>query len=245
MNCWDLLDAELARWAADGRTATLWWRDDDAVAATPALDRMLAITAGIPLMLAVIPGRLEPSLRLEGTGAYAAQHGWAHVNHRPLGQKACEIGLDRPMPTVEAELRAGKARLEDALGPFFRPWLVPPWNRIDPALSARLPDLGYAGLSTFGPRKDPSVVNAHVDPIAWKDGRRFIGADKTLTRLTAHLAARRTGEVDRDEPTGLLTHHLVHEETLWAFLAELAAFLRAQPSAAWVDPTQTAAQALM
>lgn len=240
MNAWRDFEAELAAWGAEGKVATLWWRDDDAVAATPALDRLLAITTGIPLMLAVIPQPLEPSLilRLEGTAAYVAQHGFAHVNHRPPGQKACEIGLDRPQTTVEAELLAGQAILQGAFGPRFNSWLVPPWNRIDPELATRLPALGYAGLSTFEPRRDPFRVNAHVDPIGWKTGRRFLGAEKTLSRLTKHLAARRAGTVDAEEPTGFLTHHLVHEAELWDFLGDLTATVSGCSSARWVDPTQ-------
>jgi len=242
MTAWRDFEVELATWAEAGRTPTLWWRDDDAVASTPALDRLLAATEGVPLMLAVIPQPLEPSLapRLERTSAYVVQHGWAHQNHRPPGQKACEIGEDRPLSVVEAELRQGATRLRQAFGPRFRPWLVPPWNRIDPAIAARLPALGYAGLSTFEPRRDVFRVNAHVDPIAWKDGRRFIGPEKTLSRLSAHLAARRRGEVDPEEPTGLLTHHLVHDAELWRFLEGF----RRVPGVRWVDPTQGVGQAL-
>jgi hypothetical protein len=240
VTAWRDFEAELAAWGAEGRVATLWWRDDDAVAATPALDRLLSITAGIPLMLAAIPQPLEPSLtpRLEGTAAYVVQHGFAHVNHRPAGQKACEIGLDRSIEVVEAELLAGRRILADAFGPRFKPWLVPPWNRIDPELAARLPELGYAGLSCFEPRRDRSRVNAHVDPIAWKAGRRFIGAEKTLNRLTDHLAARRSGAVDAAEPTGFLTHHLVHDAALWDFLGDLTTAVSGCSSARWVDPTQ-------
>ena len=240
MTAWREFEAELAAWGAEGRVATLWWRDDDAVAATAALDRLLAITAEIPLMLAVIPKPLEQSLvsRLDGTAVYVVQHGFAHVNHRPLGQKACEIGLDRPREAVEAELLAGQAILRDAFGARWRPWLVPPWNRIDPDLARRAPDLGYAGLSTFAARRDRFQVNAHVDPIAWKAGRRFIGAQKTLSRLTEHLAARRAGLVDPAEPTGFLTHHLCHDAELWGFLNDLTTMVSGCPAARWVDPTQ-------
>ena len=40
---WAVLEAELDLWQAAGRTASFWWRDDDAVAATPALSRLLAL----------------------------------------------------------------------------------------------------------------------------------------------------------------------------------------------------------
>ena len=45
MTGWADLDAELDRWKAAGRAATLWWRDDDATRPTPALDRLLALQA--------------------------------------------------------------------------------------------------------------------------------------------------------------------------------------------------------
>ena len=38
---WDRLEREIDAWAAAGREATLWWRDDDAVAATAELERLL------------------------------------------------------------------------------------------------------------------------------------------------------------------------------------------------------------
>ena len=37
-----LLSRELARWRAAGRRARLWWRDDDARAPGPELERLLA-----------------------------------------------------------------------------------------------------------------------------------------------------------------------------------------------------------
>ncbi|NUB17118.1 hypothetical protein GAY28_35010, partial [Azospirillum brasilense] len=43
---WDALTAELDAWAAGGRTATLWWRDDDAVEPTPGPGRMGALSRG-------------------------------------------------------------------------------------------------------------------------------------------------------------------------------------------------------
>ena len=59
------LERELDAWAAAGRTATLWWRDDDAAGATPALERLLALADELatPLALAVIPARADRSLR--------------------------------------------------------------------------------------------------------------------------------------------------------------------------------------
>ena len=47
---------ELHLWRVAGRRLGLWWRDDDARAADPALERLLGLASrhGLPLTLAVI-----------------------------------------------------------------------------------------------------------------------------------------------------------------------------------------------
>ena len=52
---WPDLMAEFDRWEEAGKVATLWWRDDDAVAPTARLGRLLSIASGVPISLAVIP----------------------------------------------------------------------------------------------------------------------------------------------------------------------------------------------
>ena len=56
---WSELTEELDAWATAGRCATLWWRDDDAAQPGPALERLLALSAGHgwPVTLAVIPAK--------------------------------------------------------------------------------------------------------------------------------------------------------------------------------------------
>jgi len=77
------------------------------------------------------------------------------------------------------------------------------------------------------------AVNTHADIIDWKNGKRFAGADAAAGALVAHLRARRLGEVDDAEPTGLLTHHLVHDDAAWEFLARLLARLDDHPAVKW------------
>jgi hypothetical protein len=244
---WHDLDEELDRWAHMNRAPTLWWRDDDAVTATPALDRLLALADGTPLALAAIPATASPALAAVVAGPAAGgtvsvlQHGWAHANHAPAGSRKIELGTHRPTGAVLAELAAGSARLWDLCGTAFRAVLTPPWNRIADAVAARLGDVGFRGLSTLGPRRAaepaPGVVqvNVHADLIDWRQGRRFVGTGPALGRLVAHLAARRTGAADPAEPTGILTHHLVQDEATDHFIARLLAATRAHAAAArWI-----------
>jgi len=247
MSDWDALTAELDRWAEAGEAATLWWRDDDAGAPDPALDRLLGLARdhGTPLTLAVIPARADPALAgllADAPSVTAVQHGYAHLNHAPDGERKAELGAHRPAEIVVAELAVGWDRLETLLGPRLRPILVPPWNRIAPHLIPMLPELRYAGLSTFGPRPRarPTAgliqANSHLDIIDWPGHRGFVGTGAALAALTGHLAARRTGAVaDPAEPTGLLTHHLAHDHGAWAFIDALLARTRGHPGARWLD----------
>jgi hypothetical protein len=118
--------------------------------------------------------------------------------------------------------------------------LVPPHNRIAPALRAALPGAGWRGLSAgLEPRPTPiaglAEVNAHVDIMNWTT-RGFAGEPAALGALIAALAARREGRADAAEPVGILTHHLAHDEPAWAFTDALLARLAAHRGAAFVDP---------
>ena len=42
---WEQLDQELEQWRRDRRQATLWWRDDDAVAFSPQLAHLCGLAA--------------------------------------------------------------------------------------------------------------------------------------------------------------------------------------------------------
>ena len=241
---WDGLEREIDAWAAAGRLASLWWRDDDAVSATSALDRLVGVTgsARIPLALAVIPARADQTLFAaisKNRNVTVLQHGYAHINHAAKGMRAVECGGGRPLDEVAAELSLGRRRLTEMYGAQFLPVLVPPWNRIEAALLPRLPQLGFVGLSTSEARPSEPVptlvqVNTHADPIAWRKGQIFAGAERVTDALAQHLAARREGRVDPDEPTGLLTHHLAHDEPGWAFLEEAAERLGARHGLRWL-----------
>lgn len=239
---WDALTRELDAWGEAGRVATLWWRDDDASAPSAALERLLALGVGrAPVALAVIPEPTGADLaRRLATAPFARvlQHGWAHRNHRPAGERSAEYAADRPLATMTDELARGRAKLAELFGARCLPVLVPPWNRIDDAVIAALPALGLRFLSVFGPRAPgaAAIVNTHVDPIAWRAGRGFVGEAKALGELVRHLAARRTGSADAAEPTGLLTHHLGHDDALWRFLDRLLACTAVHPAARWLDP---------
>lgn len=240
---WADLGQELDHWSAGGREATLWWRDDDAIGPSPALVRLLGLSRELtlPLALAVVPAGADSDLaelcQSHSARVSVVQHGAHHRNNRQEPGKKIELGGGPPLERLESELAAGAARLGALFAARFHAVLVPPWNRIEPALVARLSGLGYIGLSTFAGRVGefaaPGLrqVNSHVDILRWRGPRGFLGAGACLAQLVGHLQDRRGGQADPREPTGLLTHHLVHDEAAWAFLDELLPRLRAHPAA--------------
>ncbi len=212
----------------------VWLRDDDAVEVTPALERLdrVCSAAGMPVLLAVIPVNAKPDL-----GAWIAarpsftpcQHGYAHINHAVVGARACELGGERPLATIEAELHDGRARLKALFGARLSDCLVPPWNRIVPDLIPRLPALGFDRLSTFGPTSvEKSVIrrlDADLDIIDWRNGRVGRSFDDVARKLAGLIAQSR----DSGHPIGLLTHHLAHDATAWTVLEEVLTRLAADP----------------
>ncbi len=244
---WQPLDAELAIWRSEDRALPLWWRDDDAVAATPELSRLAALSARLqlPVHIAVIPARAERSLT-DAVGAaphlVPMVHGWAHRNHAPPDEKKAEFGAHRPLPTLQEAAAEGLRQLRGLFGDRLVPAFVPPWNRVTPELAAGLPALGYRSLSTYGPRiaRDAAPgllqVNTHLDPIDWKGSRSLVAPDMLIARVTDHLQDRREGRADASEPYGILTHHLVHDAAIWQFTETLLGRLLDGPAFAEKDP---------
>jgi len=244
---WYALHEELDHWKALERTATLWWRDDDTTKPGPKLERLQSICANTGLLLAVVPQSCDPALYAfcaDTPSVRIAQHGYAHINHAPRGQGlgAWELGLHREKAAVLSELEEGRQRLVDAYAELFLPVVVPPWNRIDPALFAALQASGYKAVSAFGTRSAMNLVdnllsvNSHVDPIRWKTGARFAGTEKTINSLVEHLKNRRLGISDSSEITGYLTHHIDLDEEGWDFSEQLARYIEEHPGSAWVYP---------
>ena len=242
-DAWQRLDDELARWRDAGRSVEFWWRDDDAAQRTPALAQLLGLAQrfDIPLALAVVPASAEAALFAQLTDEICVlQHGVDHRNRSAAGAKRAEFVCDERTEDAVARIGAGRARLAALAGARWTAAFAPPWNRLPEALAARLAEAGLRGLSRFGPRQRaqpaPGLVqvNTHVDLIDWRGDRGFVGVPAALEQAVRHLAARRTGRVDRDEPTGWLTHHLQHDAATWRFLEQLFERTRGAARVRWL-----------
>jgi hypothetical protein len=255
MSGWQALQQELEAWRETDRAATLWWRDDDAVDCSPALDRLLDLAGQykIPLNLAVIPAHATTALaeRLAAAADVSVlQHGFDHANHAPEGEKSMELGPHRPRVAICEELAGGQAMLNAKFGKQAVPVLVPPWNRIADEFVPELAGLGFRGLSThtactaLRPADGLVACNTHVDVMRWRPEREFLGENEALDLLIGHLRARRQVRTEvaaagscgaePDEPSGLLTHHLVMDDAAWGFVSRLLAVLGDHPATRWI-----------
>lgn len=244
---WQLFFDEISRWKDAGRVVEFWWRDDDAARPDPALSRLVALAQrmSVPLALAAVPTRSEKET-FDGIGPLVSilQHGTDHANRATVNEKKTEFAASEPPAEAIARLAACRRQLEAIAGKRFLPVLAPPWNRLPDPLALQLAAAGFRGLSQYGPRTRAEVapglrqVNTHVDIIAWRSGRAFIGADHALGAATQHLAAKRVKAADPGEATGWLTHHVVHDEAAWAFLERLFESTRGLPAVAWRRPEE-------
>lgn len=206
---WSRFAEELER-----RKPVFWLRDDDAVAVTPALERLLSFE--VPVALAVIPELAEPGL-LEKDVAFL-QHGCDHCNRAAAGEKKTEFPASESNEAALERLRLAHERLVSMGGDKVLPVVAPPWNRMRRQLAAQLPSIGILGLSGYGAEEKIAgvkQVNTHVDIVAWREGKRFIG-DEEAARLAMTY-------VLKGQPVGWLTHHAVHDAAAWDFLERLFA----------------------
>jgi len=249
IDAWAMLQRELDRWTESGKTATFWWRDDDAVEETPQLQALDALSREmkVPVAVAVIPARLQSSLPRflqQRDNFIVMQHGYSHSSYAAKGAKKIELGGERSTDEIETELKRGRQQLKAAFGEQFIPVLVPPWNRIEPRTYPVLINAGFSGVSTMWARhsaypfKGLLQVNTHLDPINWRHDRGFIGESDAIEQIHRHLSTRRLKGGDIAEASGILTHHLIQNKEVWAFCQKLFETLNQHPAAQWLNAKQ-------
>jgi len=237
------MEALAAALARSPDPVLLWWRDDDAGSAHPHLGRLLQLSCelAIPLHLAVVPAWLTPEAErlITATAAHVdvLQHGWAHEDHGRPGEKKIELGGRVATAAMRDRLGAGRDRLHSAFASRFRTVLVPPWNRMEDRFLPLLSDLGFSGLSTLGRDARGGAFglvqrNVTLDPIVWREGRRFLDEDELAAALIEAIEEGRGG------PIGLLTHHLAMGDTGFTVLAALLSRLSREPRVRWLDAVE-------
>ncbi|MGH2787836.1 MAG: hypothetical protein ACRDJV_07980 [Actinomycetota bacterium] len=229
---------------AAGGTVDFFFRDDDVGWDDDRLSPLLDIFAELRLSvdLAVIPQAVDDTLarrltaRAESGCVRVHQHGFAHVNHEPLGRKY-EFGPSRATLLQRRDIDEGRSRLEGHFGPLIEPIFTPPWNRCTQATGRCLIDLGFEVLSrearapTLGL---PGLVELPIRIDWFAHHRQVRLAPSELGELMA-AAIRTSG------PIGIMFHHAAMDRDDRRAAAELLALI-ADHHRARVHPMLTLAR---
>lgn len=247
-DAWQSLREELELWK---EPVSFWWRDDDAVADTPSLQRLIATQQenhSIPLHLASIPQLLETSLPpfiKSSPNVWILQHGFSHQNNASANERKIELGGGQDETALRENLASGRETLKLSFSDRHLDVLVPPWNRVNATALSVIDSLGYLALSGLGLDKNQSDditrLNVHIDIINWKQ-RCFVGTDTCLEDIVNQIKNRRTDPAHRHEPVGLMTHHLAHDDDCWKFLSDFLRLTTQHAGAQWIQAEQAIAQ---
>ena len=226
----DDLARELDLWAEAGRVARFWWRDDDAIAPTPALTQLLDLSDAhrIEVAVAVIPATASDALAGRASSRADTPRSCStamrtRTMRRPASRRSNAAASGRSTRCSASSARAGggsqscSARAPSRSSPRRG-------TASSGRCSTRLGEAGFRGASAYGPRaRDGRGARPRRRQCACRSDelaraplrRRRQGAERRSRR--AQGAARR-GATEADEPLGLLTHHLDHDAELWDFL---------------------------
>ena len=241
MSHWQALSEEIKQWQ---QAIPFWWRDDDAIENSQALQQMLALAKRyqIPVHLAVIPQRLKQSLNCikhvqHKQDCYVLQHGFDHTSYAMPEQRKIELGGTQSIAQLTDNLQQGRQLLTDTFADQYLDILVPPWNRISDELSEKLPEIGYKQLSVLASPKlqeTDFLVNVHIDIINWKT-RTFAGEEIVVEKIRQYLATARTQDLKNFKPCGVMTHHLDHDLECWQFLDKFFTFCQQHSQLQWLS----------
>jgi hypothetical protein len=140
-----------------------------------------------------------------------------------------------------------------------RPIFVPPFNRISYSMTRALPSIGFVAISAVPSSLDTALlhlksrfawssvlrlprlsaiprIDVHIDLIDWTS-RAALDAGAIAGALVQQLRGRRTEGARVASPIGLLTHHLVHDGSIWRACDRLLDVLRQHKAVEFIDLT--------
>jgi hypothetical protein len=208
-----------------------FFRDDDVGWRDDRLRDLLDLfrEMALPIDLAAIPAALDPPAarelgrRIERSGGRLGvhQHGYAHANHEPSGERKCEFGPGRSRDAQLRDITAGRSRLELLLGPAVDPIFTPPWNRCTRVTASCLAELGFEVLSREARAEPLDVPGLRELPVG-VDWLKRSGGARLPPEAIADLAAT---AVERGGPVGVMFHHAEMDGSELEAAAQLLAVL--------------------
>lgn len=220
-----------------GQQVQVFFRADDIGRPDPAFTQMmeLFLQHEVPLCLAVVPKWLTR----EHWQAMACffpekklwcwhQHGYAHINHEPMGKKN-EFGPSRSRVAQQKDLLDGQQHLAEIMGDLVCPVFTPPWNRCCNITLELLRELRFAAVSrsTGGEGIVPGFPDVFVtlDLHTGKAREVHQAAERVLRECRQGVASGRLG---------VMLHHLRMNEQAFSFLARFIDILKRQQGVRFV-----------
>ena len=171
-----------------------------------------AYERGIPVVHAVIPGKMEQRLvrflcRVKEKTPQLldiVQHGWVHANHAvEIGEKY-EFGASRSVKFQREDIKQGLKKMRMAFGQLFTPAFVPPYHGWDQRTIRVLHEEGFkvfsAGIRRPEVKKRLIETPVQISFSRYEQGHTSIHKAKDVIGLLARGIYRRT-------LSGVVTHH--------------------------------------
>jgi peptidoglycan/xylan/chitin deacetylase (PgdA/CDA1 family) len=172
----------------------------------------LAIEHDLPVVYAVIPGKMDKSLTRflcrakEKTPRLLdiVQHGWLHADHSVDAGTKYEFGRSRAYGIQREDIRQGLKKMRLAFGEHFTPAFVPPYHGYDERTLRVLHEEDFQIFSAGTPRREVKKhfmeIPAQVSFSRYEGGRTSIHQARDVVGILARGIHRRP-------LSGVVTHH--------------------------------------
>jgi hypothetical protein len=209
---------------------SFFFRNDDVGWEDARLFDLLDVFAqyDVAIDLAVIPksisrqtaGRLRKLVAECPEHISVHQHGFAHVNHEPIGRK-CEFGESRSYELQHADIAAGRELLNDLLGSITDPIFTPPWNRCTASTAVALQNEGFTLLSRDITAKQLNVPDLMELPVSID----WFGKRKNVRLTPNEIGDALSATVSAEAPVGVMLHHALVDDEERKMIGELLKLL--------------------
>jgi predicted deacetylase len=173
----------------------------------------MAMDRGLPVVYAVIPGKMEPRLVRFLRRAREkrprlldiVQHGWTHTDHSAAADTKYEFGRSRSLGLQRFDIQKGLEKMRLAFGEHLLPAFVPPYHGYDARTLQVLHEEGFRIFSAGAPRRTGVKkrfleIPAQVSFSRYEQGRTNLRNAGELTGCLVRAAGSRP-------LSGVVMHH--------------------------------------
>lgn len=171
-----------------------------------------AIDRSLPVIYAVIPGKMEKGLirflcRAKEKTPHLldiVQHGWLHVNHSTDDTVKYEFGSSMPSDAQRENVQQGLKKMSLAFGDHFTSVFVPPFHGYDEGTLRILQEEGFQAFSAGNSRlkKESGLIEfpAKISFSRYDKGKASVNTAKDMVDMLMR-------DIFCAPLSGVLTHH--------------------------------------